>query len=120
ISGPLNHLSAIDRKAGYERALNESGLAAAASLCVEGDYSEAAGRVGMARLLAHAEPPTALFAASDETAIGAMVVLREAGIEPGRAFPVVGFDDVILARHVGLTTIRQPMRQMGRAAGELL
>jgi DNA-binding LacI/PurR family transcriptional regulator len=122
ISGPLNHLSAIDRKAGYERAFHEAGLATAASLCVEGDYSEAAGRVGMARLLALDEPPTAVFAGSDETAIGAMAVLREAGIEPGRAFPVVGFDDVILARHVtpGLTTIRQPMRQMGRAAGELL
>jgi DNA-binding LacI/PurR family transcriptional regulator len=122
ISGPLNHLSAIDRKAGYEATLREAGVPAAASLSVEGDYSEAAGRFGMARLLALAEPPTALFAGSDETAIGAMAVLKEGRIEPGRAFPVVGFDDVVLARHVtpGLTTIRQPMRQMGRAAGELL
>lgn len=122
ISGPLNHLSAIDRKAGYEAALREAGIPASPPLAVEGDYSEAAGRVGMTRLLALAEPPTALFAGSDETAIGAMAVLKEAGIEPGRDFPVVGFDDVILARHVtpGLTTIRQPMRQMGRAAGELL
>jgi DNA-binding LacI/PurR family transcriptional regulator len=122
ISGPLNHLSASDRKAGYEAALAEAGLPIAASLAIEGDYSEAAGRLGMAQLLALAEPPTALFAGSDETAIGAMAVLREAGREPGRDFPVVGFDDVILARHVtpGLTTIRQPMRQMGRAAAELL
>jgi DNA-binding LacI/PurR family transcriptional regulator len=122
ISGPLNHLSAMDRKAGYEAALREAGVPASPPLAIEGDYSEAAGRVGMARLLALAEPPSALFAGSDETAIGAMAVLKEAGIEPGRDFPVVGFDDVILARHVtpGLTTIRQPMRQMGRAAGELL
>jgi DNA-binding LacI/PurR family transcriptional regulator len=122
ISGPLSHLSAIDRKAGYEAALAEAGAAPTGSLLFEGDYSEAAGQVGMAQLLALAEPPTALFAGSDETAIGAMAVLREAGREPGRDFPVVGFDDVILARHVspGLTTIRQPMRQMGRSAAEVL
>lgn len=122
ISGPLNHLSAIDRKQGYETALAAAGVPIVPTLCVEGDYSEAAGRIGMARLLSLAEPPTALFAGSDETALGAMAVLREAGMEPGRRFPVVGFDDVILARHVtpALTTVRQPMRQMGRAAGELL
>lgn len=122
ISGPLHHLSAMDRRAGYEAALREANVAVVESLCVEGDYSEAAGRVGMARLLALGESPTALFAGSDETAIGAMAVLKEAGIEPGRDFPVVGFDDVVLARHVtpGLSTIRQPMRQMGVAAAELL
>jgi DNA-binding LacI/PurR family transcriptional regulator len=122
ISGPLAHLSAIDRQHGYYDALRMAGVTPAATYCYEGDYSEEAGRAGMATLLRLAEPPTAVFAASDETAVGAMAVLRAAGIRVGQQFPVVGFDDVVLARLMtpALTTIHQPMRQLGVEAAQRL
>lgn len=122
ISGPLAHLSALDRKRGYERALRQAGVNLRPEYCFEGDFSEDAGRIGMQALLDLAEPPTALFAANDETALGAINALRRAGIEPGKGFPVVGFDDVLLARVVSppLSTVRQPMRQLGVIAANLL
>ena len=122
ISGPLAHLSAMDRQRGYEQALQEAGVGVHPEYCLEGDFSEDAGRNGMQVLLNLAEPPTALFAANDETALGAISSLRMAGIEPGKDFPVVGFDDVVLARVVSpsLTTVRQPMRQLGVIAANLL
>lgn len=122
ISGPLAHLSAMDRQQGYEQALAEVGVDLRSEYCFEGDYSEATGRAGMHALLNLPEPPTALFGANDETALGAIAALREAAIEPGKDFPVVGFDDVVLARLVSpsLTTVRQPMRQLGVIAATLL
>ncbi len=122
ISGPLQHLSAVDRFNGYQAELKQARLEPRADYLFEGDYTEEAGRAGMLKLLKLTEPPTALFAANDETAVGAMAVLRQAGITPGRDFPVVGFDDVLLARHVipALTTVQQPMRELGREAAKLL
>jgi DNA-binding LacI/PurR family transcriptional regulator len=122
ISGPLAHLSALDRYEGYAQALLDMGIVPRAQYCYEGDYSEEAGRAGMQALLALDEPPTALFAANDETAVGAMSVLRAAGIEPGVQFPIVSFDDVVIARLVSpqLTTVRQPMRRLGMEAARLL
>lgn len=122
ISGPLQHLSAIDRYNGYQAELQAAGIQPVQDYLFEGDYTEEAGRAGMLALLNLAEPPTALFAANDEAAVGAMAVLRQAGISPGRDFPVVGFDDVLLARHVSpaLTTVWQPMRQLGVGAAQLL
>jgi DNA-binding LacI/PurR family transcriptional regulator len=122
ISGPLQHLSALDRRDGYYLALEAAGVAPDPALLVEGDYGEAAGREAMRALLALPSPPTALFAANDETAVGAIETLRETGIEPGVAFPVVGFDDVVLARMMSppLTTVHQPMRQLGVEAAQRL
>jgi DNA-binding LacI/PurR family transcriptional regulator len=122
ISGPLAHLSAIDRLQGYKQALHDYGTGFRPDYFFEGDYSEEAGFRGMQALLNLPEPPTALFAANDETALGAIASLREAGIQPGKDFFVVGFDDVLLARVISpsLTTIRQPMRQLGVAAASLL
>lgn len=122
ISGPMAHLSAIDRFEGYKQTLEEAGIEVRSEFCYEGDYSEEAGYAGMRTLLDLAEPPTALFAANDETALGAMSALRQAGIIAGRAFPVVGFDDVVLARLATppLTTVRQPIRRLGREAASLV
>ncbi len=122
ISGPLRHLSAADRYAGYVQALTNAGIKLREAYVREGDYSEQAGWAGMRSLLSLDEPPTALFAANDETAVGAISALRAAGIQPGKEFPVVGFDDVVLARLVtpGLTTIRQPMQMLGVEAAQLL
>lgn len=122
ISGPLQHLSAMDRRDGYHQALGDAAIAPDPGLLVEGDYGEGAGYAAMRALLALPSPPTALFAANDETAVGAIQALREAGLEPGAAFPVVGFDDVVLARMMSppLTTVYQPMRQLGVEAAQRL
>jgi DNA-binding LacI/PurR family transcriptional regulator len=122
ISGPLHHLSAADRYEGYLAALADAGVNPVKQYLFEGDYSEEAGRAGMSALLRLPTPPTALFAANDETAIGAMSVLRAARLEPGAAFPMVGFDDVLLARHVSpaLTTVRQPMYELGVEAAQMI
>lgn len=122
ISGPSGHLSAMDRQEGYRQALTEAGIEVREEYLLEGDYSEQAGRRGIEDLIALPDPPTALFAANDETAVGALSALRSAGIQAGPDFPVVGFDDVVLARLVtpGLTTMRQPMHSLGVAAAQLL
>lgn len=122
ISGPPGHLSAMDRQEGYRQALTEAGVEVREEYLLEGDYSEQAGGRGIKDLIALPDPPTALFAANDETAVGALSALRSAGIQVGADFPVVGFDDVVLARLVtpGLTTMRQPMHSLGVAAAQLL
>jgi DNA-binding LacI/PurR family transcriptional regulator len=122
ISGPLAHLSAADRLAGYRAALAEAGIEFRPEYCWEGDYSEEAGRRGTHVLLSLDEPPTAIFAANDDTAIGVADALRATGRRPGIDFALVGFDDVMFARLVAppLTTVHQPMRGLGSAAAQLL
>lgn len=122
LSGPLEHLSARDRRDGYTQALAAAGVPVQAEYCVAGDYSEESGRVGMGALLALPNPPRSLFAGNDEMALGALNTLRAAGHVPGTGFPVVGFDDVRLAPLLNppLTTIRQPMQQLGSLAATRL
>ena len=66
------------------------------------------------------ERPTAVFAAADVMAYGALRAAREAGLRSPRDLEVVGFDDVESSAYVGLTTLRQPMYEMGRLATERL
>jgi LacI family transcriptional regulator len=82
---------------------------------------ESGGRDGAGSALDHGEP-TALVCASDEVALGAYHALRDRDRTPGTAVAVTGFDDIQLARFLApaLTTVRQPMARLGRAAAELL
>jgi DNA-binding LacI/PurR family transcriptional regulator len=74
----------------------------------------------MRRLLALEEPPTAVFAGSDEMAFGALATLREAGRSAPHDLSVVGVDDHEVAAAAGLTTVRQPVLDQGRTAARLL
>jgi len=81
------------------------------------------GRTATVRLLQQAEPFTAIFAFNDHSAIGAMMALRDAGIDVPSQISVIGFDDIPIAaiHNPALTTVRQPLQEMGRvAATELL
>ncbi len=81
------------------------------------------GRAATVRLLQEAEPFTAIFAFNDHSAIGAMMALRDAGISVPSQISVIGFDDIPIAaiHSPALTTVRQPLQEMGRAAAiELL
>ena len=114
----------LQRRQGYERALQEAGLPVDASLVeasveiAEHGYTEQAGYDAMQGLL-HRHPKTdAVFATSDVQALGAMRALKEAQIQVPDAVGVIGFDDIVVSKYVGLSTLRQPMRQMGMLAVE--
>ena len=86
------------------------------------EFNEVGGREATLKLLARATRPTALFAANDLMAIGAMEALREQGVGIPGEMAVVGFDDIFVARLVspGLTTVSQFKYEIGVAAGETL
>jgi DNA-binding LacI/PurR family transcriptional regulator len=110
----------VERAAGYRQALADAGLAPAAELEVAGNFSLQGGAEAMQRLLTLDDPPTAVFACSDEMAIGAMQVAQDAGLRVPANLSIVGFDDHEVAEFVGLTTIRQDVAGLGERAAQLL
>jgi LacI family repressor for deo operon, udp, cdd, tsx, nupC, and nupG len=91
-------------------------------LITEGDFSAECGAQGAAQLLGDSRPPTALFCFNDEMALGAMDAARQRGLRVPEDLSVVGFDDIPLARYMStpLTTIAQPMREIGEHSVRLL
>ena len=120
ITGRLGLTVGQDRLAGYRQALQAHGIMVEENLISEGDFSESSGKRGMEHLLAFS--PTAVFAASDSMAIGALKALREAGKRVPQDVALVGYDDIPIASLIepGLTTVRQPIERMGSMAAELL
>lgn len=108
------------RFAGYRQTLHDAGLP------LEDDYIALAPHgLEPARQLAHRlldlpEPPTAVFAPSDMQAMGILKAARERGLSVPDQLAVVGFDDLDVADYIGLTTVRQPLKESGRVAVELL
>jgi LacI family transcriptional regulator len=123
ITGHPAHGASEWRLAGYRDALEAAGLSFDPTLVVDGEFSYDSGHAATQRLLALPQPPTAIFAANDDMAAGAICAIAEHGLSVPGDISVCGFDDTPIARQVypTLTTIRQPMREMGRlAALELL
>ena len=125
IIGPLDddpfHFSVpVERHKGYREALETAGVELDDDLVVPGNFSLEGGAEAMQTLLAHPEPPTAVFACSDEMAIGAMQVARDAGLEVPEDLSVVGFDDHDVSEYIGLTTIRQDVIGQGERVSRLL
>lgn len=122
ITGPLDTATGRDRRDGYLAALGKAGLASASEYIVEGDFKQETGQAAMQRLLALPEPPTAVFVASDSMAAGALSAIREAGLRVPGDIAVVGFDDSPIATLTSptLTTVRQPIYQLGTEAARLL
>jgi DNA-binding LacI/PurR family transcriptional regulator len=122
ITGHLDVYGAQRRVDGYRDALRDAGREDDELLVAEGDFTEEGGRRAMARLLAHRPDLDAVFAASDVTAAGARQVLREAGRRIPDDVSLVGYDDSAIARHMDppLTSVRQPIEEMGRAMIDLL
>jgi LacI family transcriptional regulator len=115
VGGPRDLFSTRERFAGYARALAEAGVAMDEPLVRFGSYERAAGYSAVKDIITHAAP-TAVFAGSDYLAIGALAALREKGLDAPRDLSLVGFDDMPFAEwlHPPLTTVRQPIEQMGR------
>jgi LacI family transcriptional regulator len=122
ITGPLHLLPAAERLAGYRYQTALFGLPFRSEYIVTGDFFLDSGRSAMRRLLALPEPPTAVFAAGDEMAIGAMHVLAEAGVDVPGQLSMVGYDDVEAASLIrpALTTVAQDPRELAAAAALLL
>lgn len=122
IAGPNGLTVSQQRLDGYRQALARGGLALDDRLVAVGDFSEDGGYRGVEELLARKRVFTALFAANDLTAIGAMTALRERGLRVPEDVSVVGFDDIHLASYISpkLATVRQPAYEMGRRAARLL
>jgi LacI family transcriptional regulator len=122
ISGLAHTKPAADRLLGYRAELRELGLAPRPEYEAQGDFYMESGEAAMRELLALPEPPTAVFAASDLMAVGAVKALDEAGLRCPDDVAIVGFDDIQLADLVSpaLTTIRQDKLGLGAAAARSL
>jgi LacI family transcriptional regulator len=113
VAGPEGNIDADERVAAFRQACAERGLACEV---LRGDFEEASGEQGVAQLLAAGHRFDALFAGNDNMAIGALQALRAAGVAVPEAVAVVGFDDIPLARHLGLTTVRVRIAELGERA----
>lgn len=118
IAGPQRLLCSRARLDGYRSALESAGVPFDPQLVVEGDFYHESGFTGGRSLLALPEPPTAVFASSDQMALGFYEAIRQTGRRVGEDVSVVGFDDLPEARWSSppLTTVRQPLVEMGRLA----
>ena len=116
---------AAQRREGYERALREAGRTVDPALIAASDrkpygFVEEAGYEGMKTLLNRNVAPDAVFVASDIQALGALRALHEAGVRVPEDLGLIGFDDIEVSQYIGLTTLRQPMYEMGKLAIEKL
>ena len=122
VGGHPDYAASRQREAGHRAALAAAGIAAQDALFVGGRYDFPSGARAGAALLQLPEPPTAIFAASDEMAAGVLTAAHARGLRLPEDLSVAGFGDDALAGYVWppLTTIRQPTRELGRLAADLL
>ncbi|MDP6685797.1 MAG: LacI family DNA-binding transcriptional regulator [Candidatus Omnitrophota bacterium] len=123
ITGELKSQVAIDRLDGYIKALEKNKIDKKDDYIKYGDFGRGSGMKAAKELVKLQDPPTAIFAASDEMAVGAVQVLIENGVSVPREMSVIGFDDnpyTINFSPVPITTIRQPLHKMAVVATETL
>jgi LacI family transcriptional regulator len=122
IAGEPYASTGIDRSAGFVDTYAAAGIKIPKSRIVHTPFDTDGGRTGMQRLLAGRSKLTAVFAANDFAAIGAMGAMRDAGIQVASDIAIIGYNDVPLAGAlpVALSTVRSPMREMGIRAVHLL
>jgi LacI family repressor for deo operon, udp, cdd, tsx, nupC, and nupG len=121
LTGPLASPLSRDRLRGVQSCARENG-AGRQVMVVNGDFSIESGIAGAARLLAQQTPPTAVFCFNDEMAIGVLDYANRVGRSVPESLSVIGFDDIRFARYMrpALTTISQPMLDIGRETVRLL
>ena len=122
IKGSARNFDAAERLRGYRLALREAGVTPDPLLERDGDFTEAAGHSAALELLALKKRPTAIFAANDSMAIGALSALRSSGIAVPEEMAVAGFDDIPLARYMDppLSSVHVPICELGARAVEIL
>jgi LacI family transcriptional regulator, repressor for deo operon, udp, cdd, tsx, nupC, and nupG len=117
---PLHTAMPADRRLGYRAELVTAGLPVRPELEADGGFTVRGGLVAAEQLLRLPEPPTALFAASDEMAMGAVRAARQAGLRVPEDVSVIGIDDHEMAELLDLTTVAQPVVAQGVLAAEMI
>ncbi len=122
IKGASRNFDAAERMRGYRLALRAAGITPDPSLVAEGGFTEAGGYAAALELLKLKPRPSAIFAANDSMAIGALSALRESGVRVPQEIAVAGFDDIPLARYMDppLSTVRVPIYELGARAVQML
>lgn len=123
IQGAAGNFDAAERLRGYRAAVKDTGAVADPALEAEGDFTEESGALAVTALLRLDQPPTAIFAANDCMAIGALSALRDAGVTVPGDIALGGFDDIPMARYVtpALTSVHVDISALGeRTAARLL
>jgi DNA-binding LacI/PurR family transcriptional regulator len=120
LESPFRFTSSSHRYQGYRRALAEANIPFRPDYHQFDEHGQRQARDATRRLLDLPDPPTAIFAASDTQAIGALEALRGRGLRVPQDIAVVGYDDIEVAEYLGLTTIRQPLFETGTKGVELL
>lgn len=122
IAGDTAHQDALERQAGYCEALESAGIAFDPALVMPGDFTEAGGLLAVNRLLESRTSFTGIFAANDQTAIGAALGLYRKNVRIPDDVSLVGFDDLAPARYAipPLTTVRQSVYEMGCQAARAM
>ncbi len=122
ITGVLDFGCSIERLEGYKVALASHDIAFESRFVTLGDFTESSGYASAKALMNQHNPPTAIFCSNDEMAIGAMKAIQDMGLRVPHDVSIIGFDDISKASMVypPLTTIRQPLFEMGEHAAKLL
>lgn len=122
ITGHSDHKAVTHRFEGYKDGLAENGLKFSQQMICVGDNSIGSGEICAEKLLSRKQPPTAIFAANDDMAVGVIRAAHRMGIDVPGELSVAGYDDITLARQVypTLTTIRQPLTRMAELAAEAI
>ena len=122
ITGPDRNYDAADRLRGYRAAIRDTGAELDDALECAGDFTEAAGHRAAQEILTLSPRATAIFAANDSMAIGALSALREGGIRVPDDMAVAGFDDIPIARYMSppLTTVHVSISEMGERGVQML
>ena len=122
VTGHLRTPCGIERLDGYLKGMKAKGLEVKPHFVQRGDYTGASAREPAKRLLTHPQRPTAIFAASDEMAVTIIETALELGLRVPEELSVVGFDDSPIASFskVPLTTVWQPLSQVGELAADIL
>jgi len=120
ITGRAELESSNRRLKAYRDALVKAGIAADENLIAAGDYTTETGARCAREILSLAEPPTAIFASNDQTAIGVFQVAEEMGVRIPEDLSVIGFDNISESKYMGLTTVDQFISEMGFVATQML
>jgi DNA-binding LacI/PurR family transcriptional regulator len=120
LNNPFNFTSSRYRYQGYRQALDAAGIPFYPPYHGQGEHGRSEARLLADQMLALAERPTAIFAASDTQAMGVLEAARNAGLRVPEDLSVIGYDDIEIAEYLGLTTIRQLLYESGQIGVELL
>jgi LacI family transcriptional regulator len=122
ISGAAGNVDAEERRRGYRSAMRAAKVERDPLMEIDGDFTESGGYRAAKALLGIEDRPTAIFAANDSMAIGALSALREAGVSVPEEIAVTGFDDIPIAQYTSppLTSVHVPILDLGERATEQL